>query len=247
MITLKRYNLIKKNWGEISSWAVWDGPFDRSKANIDNLSIFDCKLILKTLNPEVILVGLNISRDDLKGKPVFSNFHSSYRHAQEYKLRYVLKGTPFWGGYLTDIIKDHPEIDSKNVMKALEKNPLIERKNIAEFKREIKDLGAKNPLIVALGGQVYDILSRNVKEFKVVQIPHFSARKNLDNYKKQVADSCKYFNFELKNTVQFKKELNIYSWNRFPKFWIDFRHLVSTFTNFLQRFCSRIFVFFKLF
>jgi hypothetical protein len=186
MITRERFDLIKKNWGKIASWAVWEGPYDRSKLNVDDLTLFEDEKILNILNPEVILVGLNISRDDLKGKPAFANFHSDYKYAQEYKLRYVLYGTPFWGRYLTDIIKNYPQIDSQSVKQDLQLNPQIERESIEEFEREIQDLGAKNPIIVALGEQVHEILSRNIQHHKVIQIPHFSARREIEKYKKEV-------------------------------------------------------------
>ena len=39
----------------------------------------------------------------------FSNFHSSSSTAQDYKIRYALKDTKFWGSYMTDIIKNFPE------------------------------------------------------------------------------------------------------------------------------------------
>jgi hypothetical protein len=194
MITRERFDLIKKNWGEIASWAVWNGPFDRSKLNVGDLNLFEDEKILNILNPEVILVGLNISRDDLRGAPAFTNFHSKNEEAQEFKLRYVLKDTGLWGGYLTDIIKDHPDINSQNVLKKLKKDPSIEAKSIESFKSEITDLGVKEPLIIALGKPSYEILQRNFNPNRVVYLTHFSHYINLEKYKAEVANICKLWN-----------------------------------------------------
>ncbi|MDP6484140.1 MAG: hypothetical protein QGH70_09895, partial [Nitrospinota bacterium] len=56
--------------------------------------------ILAMLDPNTVLVGLNIS--GTIERP-FGNFHSDNSKAQDYKLRYALRDTRFWGGYLTDI------------------------------------------------------------------------------------------------------------------------------------------------
>jgi len=194
MITREKFKLIEENWGELASWAVWAEKGDTPKSNIEDLTIFKRDKILEELNPEVIFVGLNISRDDLKDREPFANFHSGYGHAQEYKLRYVLKATPLWGGYLTDIIKDHPEINSANVLKKLKENPQIEVENIKRFQREIVDLGSINPILIALGGATYKILLRNFKQFRVVKITHFSARVALEKYKAEVEQTYKYLN-----------------------------------------------------
>lgn len=194
MITRERFDLIKKNWGEIASWAVWEGPYDRSKLNVGDLTLFEDEKILKILNPEVILVGLNISRDDLRGAPAFTNFHSKSEDAQEYKLRYVLKDTGLWGGYMTDIIKDHPDINSKNVLEKLKKDPSIETKSIESFQSEIDDLGVKEPLIIALGGPSYEIIKRYFNPSRVVKLTHFSHYINLEKYKAEVVEICKLRN-----------------------------------------------------
>ena len=133
MITSQRFNLIKEKYGKLASWAVWAAEGVTATSNISDLSIFDHEEILKILNPNVIVVGLNISRDDLKDKPPFANFHSDYPRAKEYKLRRVLKDTSWWGGYLTDVIKDFPEIYAGNVLRALKNDPEIEIKNIKIF------------------------------------------------------------------------------------------------------------------
>jgi len=87
---------------------------------------------LATLNPEVILVGLNISRPI---KRPFGNFHPNYSEAQDYKLRHALYETEWWGGYLTDIIKDFEEKVSGKMMDYLRRNPDFEQANIKSSAR----------------------------------------------------------------------------------------------------------------
>jgi len=194
MITPERFNLVKQHWGELASWAVWAEMGATPRTNIGDLTIFKSEEILEILQPEIIFVGLNISRDDLKDREPFANFHSNYGHAQEYKLRQVLKGTGLWGGYLTDIIKDYPDINSANVLKKLKEDPNIEIENVERFRREINDLGVEAPIIIALGGATYTILSRNFKHLTVVKLTHFSARIKLAKYKQEVDQLCKKLN-----------------------------------------------------
>jgi len=193
MITPERFSLIKEKYGNCASWAVWASEGANATSNISDLSIFDSEEILETLNPNVIVVGLNISRDDLKDKLPFANFHSDYPKAKEYKLRRVLKDTSWWGAYLTDVIKDFPEIYSGNVLKALNDDPEIEINNIKIFLQEIKDLGSINPTIVALGWDAYRILKKHLlQEYNVTQITHFSATNiTLEDYKQEVLERSK--------------------------------------------------------
>ena len=68
------FEKIKKLYGNYASWAIWAEEGDKPKSNMDNLSIFEDKNILSQLNPNIILVGLNISKRDELNKP-FENFH----------------------------------------------------------------------------------------------------------------------------------------------------------------------------
>ncbi|MBF0226760.1 MAG: hypothetical protein HQK76_15005, partial [Desulfobacterales bacterium] len=101
-----RFELIKERYGHYASWAVWGNEGTRPKDNIGDLSIFDLTYnpnLLKQLKTNIIFVGLNISR---KVENPLSNFHDSRPVSMDYKIRYALKNTPYYGGYMTDIIKD---------------------------------------------------------------------------------------------------------------------------------------------
>ena len=163
MITEEKFNFIKEKYQYYSSWAVWaeqgDGP---PRANVGDLSILDPiqnKSLLKTLNSNLILVALNISKGDIK-EP-FANFHSNSPHATDFKIRYALKDTPLWGAYMTDIIKDFEELISGNVRSYLRENPEFEIKNIDFFRKELIEVGAKKPTLIAFGNVVYEILKKS--------------------------------------------------------------------------------------
>ena len=108
MTNRERLDSVRKKYGHYASWAVWGTEGLTPKSGMGDICFFEDprEELLATLNPEVILVGLNIF------KPIqrpFGNFHPDYPEAQDYNLRHALYETGFWGGYLTDIIKDFEE------------------------------------------------------------------------------------------------------------------------------------------
>ena len=181
----ERYIKIKEKHGKESSWAIWSRMQDTNTSNMEDLSFFDDKNICKELNPEIVMVGLNIS-EPLSGKS-FSNFHGAGGGA--YKLRYGLKDTPCWGAYLTDIIKNFPEPDSNKVLKHLKENTDFLEENISLFRDELSDLGSVNPRVFAFGDAAYKILDDiPEKEFTLTKLIHYSYRfqgfSNQEIYKK---------------------------------------------------------------
>ena len=125
------YELIKNKYGKCSSWAIWKKRVlgGKEKDGMDNITFFNTIYEL-VLNPNIILVGLNIS-GSIENE--FSNFHPISKTAHDYKIRYALEDTVFWGSYMTDIIKDYEEMISGKVMSYLSKNKSFEEKNIELF------------------------------------------------------------------------------------------------------------------
>ena len=181
MMDIEKFEFIKKKYGHVASWAVWKEVGETPKSNMGDLNILDPQQnpnLLSQLKPDIVFVGLNTSRDITDFEP-FSNFHPTYPHAQDYEIRFALKDTELWGGYMTDIIKDYPELHGQKVMSFLRDNPDVERKNIETFREELKDLGTENRTIIAFGNDVFSILSRNLKnEFNIFKVTHYSARLN---------------------------------------------------------------------
>jgi hypothetical protein len=161
-----KYDLIQEKYGNVASWAVWKDGAGKSNMEFE-------KPDLSILNPNVVLVGLNISKPI---KKPFTNFHPEYLHANDYKLRYALKGTPFWGAYMTDIIKDFEEKVSGTLMKFLRNNKDFEKEHIAAFEQELIDIGSDKPIIIAFGNDSYTILKRNLGDkYRIYKVTHYSA------------------------------------------------------------------------
>ena len=149
MMDKKKFNKIKKEYGPVASWAIWKEVGETPKSNMEDLNILDPQQnpdLLSELKPNVVFVGLNTSKD-ISGLEPFSNFHPTNPFANDYKTRYALKGTELWGGYMTDIIKKHEELHSLSVVKHLRKYPEVVDENIETFRKELKDLGTKNPKV----------------------------------------------------------------------------------------------------
>jgi len=183
-LSLEKYNILKSKYGLHASWAIWADETDRPKSNMGDLSIFDDNLILEDLNPNNILVAYNFSVDGkvLRG---WENFHGE--NGEVYKLRYALKGTYLWGAYITDIIKDCVEPNSKLVSEYLEKNPEVIDKNIERFEAEINDLQVTSPTLYALGNDVFEILNKNLSDkYKIIKLTHYAWQRSKEQYKEKL-------------------------------------------------------------
>ena len=127
----EKFEFIKEKYGHCASWAIWKEVGEKAKSNMGDLNVLDPQQnpdVLSELKPDVVFVGLNVSRDIGDFEP-FSNFHPTYSTAHDYKTRFALKGTEFWGAYMTDIIKDYPELHGLNVKNLLREKPDVEKKN----------------------------------------------------------------------------------------------------------------------
>ena len=187
MITRKKFDFIKDKYSHFASWAIWTHEDEKQKSNMGDLTVLDPEInknLLSELNPNVVLVALNFSLNVTPDS--FENFHSNRGSATDYKTRYALRGSPYWGGYMTDIIKNYPEKESGNLVKYLKSHKDFEQKNIEFFRQELRDIGAENPTIVAFGNAVYDILKRNLTEFEIVKIPHYAHYMSKEKYREQV-------------------------------------------------------------
>ncbi len=187
MLSREKFELIKNEYGHYASWAVWADGNGKPKDNVGEMDILNPDInsnLLQSLNPNVIIVGLNISG---RIKTALANFHSPNSRSMDFKMRYAFKDTPLWGGYITDIIKDFEQKVSGKVMTYLSANRKFEKENIDIFRKELSDLGSKKPKLISCGGAVDTILKRNLKdEFQIFKIPHYSHFISKENYKKEV-------------------------------------------------------------
>ncbi len=189
MITLEDFISARIKYGHFASWAIWAQGSTPSE-NIGDLSVLDPERhpeILQNLKPDLIYVGLNISRPIERP---FGNFHDQRPAAKDYKLRFALEGTQYLGGYMTDVIKDFEEKASGQVMSFLSRNRDFEQDNIQLLLDEMRVIGSQNPILIGMGNDAYKILVRNLSDqFKIVKIPHYSAYISKENYRQSVLKS----------------------------------------------------------
>lgn len=191
-VTRELFETIKQEYGDCSSWAIWKEAVGKAKEGVSDLSIFDLTINgtnLNIFNKEIFLIGLNISKSI---DPPFSNFHSSYPYAQDYKLRYALKGTPLWGAYMTDILKNFEERDSSKVAKYIKNYPETLDSHFINFEREMKHLGVTKPLLFAFGGLTHNILKcRYQDSFRIIKLMHYSNKISKEKYREHVLEVLK--------------------------------------------------------
>jgi hypothetical protein len=187
MISIEKFVEIRERFGHFASWAIWADEGKNPKDNIDELSVLNPDLnpsLLKTLHGNSILLGLNISR---RIERPLGNFHDPRPMATDFKIRYALKDTSYWGSYMTDIIKDFEEKASGKLMSFLRANKDFERDNIRKLREEIELLGFSNPVLVTFGKDAEKIAKKNLcKEFQIVGIPHYSNYISKENFRVQV-------------------------------------------------------------
>ena len=188
MISRNIFELIKRKYGYCSSWAVWADSLGKPKDKVGDLRLFDIEKnnhMLELLHSKFVLVGLNISSRSIQFP--LGNFHDNRSMSQDYKIRYALKGTPLWGSYMTDIVKDFQQKASGKMMSYLRKNKDFEEKNVEVFRVELNDLDCEKPTLVAFGNDAYKVIVRNLgKEFEVWKLPHYSKYISKENYRKEV-------------------------------------------------------------
>jgi len=188
MITQDRYELLRLKYGKVASWAVWDAQGERPKSNMSARTVFDLRLnpsLLDTVQPNVVMVGLNFSRE-VESPTDFSNFHDESPHANDFKIRYAFEGTPYYGAYMTDVLKNLVILNASSVREYLRKNPESVRPHIEYFERELVDLGVSEPLIIAFGRDAFGILKKYLKREKfsrLIQVTHYSHQIRKEKYR----------------------------------------------------------------
>jgi hypothetical protein len=189
MMTVEQFESIKKKHGGYSSWAVWAEATGKPKSNMGDMGIFDLRSnpqLTHLLKNNVVMVGLNISRSF--SEP-FRNFHDSNPKANDFKIRYAFQNTEYYGAYMTDIIKGFEMVNSNDVLKHLEENPAVIKRNIDRFREELSDLDCREPIILAFGVTAYKIIKNELKQWeysKLVRLTHYSHQISKEKYREKV-------------------------------------------------------------
>lgn len=188
-----QFELIKRKHGGYASWALWAPATRGPKSNIDDLRVFDIAnnpATLALLNNSAVMVGLNISRDVSRAfvEP-FRNFHDANPHANDFKIRHAFKATPYYGAYMTDIIKDVPMLKSMDLIKHLRTHPAVVQSSVGLFREELRDLRCRRPTILAFGLAAHALLAENLmagEYSRLIRLTHYSHRVAKEKYREAV-------------------------------------------------------------
>jgi hypothetical protein len=191
MISRERFDEVKAKWGAYSSWAVWKriGPGDAPKKDVGDLGILDPDrnpALLESLNPNIVLLGLNASSREIAPAP-WLNFHDPSPMANDFKIRFALKETPYWGAYMTDVFTGLHETDSAKVKSWIKRDPVGVAKQLARLESELVDIGAVEPLLVAFGGTAYGVLqARLSRKHRMIKVTHYAHQIGKEKYRDEV-------------------------------------------------------------
>ncbi|NLD45343.1 MAG: hypothetical protein GX657_17850 [Chloroflexi bacterium] len=142
--------------------------------------------LLLTLNPAVVMLGLNISRPV---SVLFGNFHPNYPQANDYKIRFAFEGTRYYGAYMTDVVKFLVDKQSASVMTTVRQSPEILDLSAELLRTELRDLGVGKPEIIAFGADAARLARQilNPGEYsRLVQVTHYSHFVGQEDYRRQV-------------------------------------------------------------
>lgn len=190
MINKETFELMRARYGRVGSWAVWDDADSTPKSNTSGMKWLSLPNIFDILDSGFVFVGLNWSSthgDQTRGGALdWTNFHSSYSRQQDFKLRYALMGTRYWGSYITDFIKLYSEVDSSKVMTYLRQNSAVIEENAISFEEEIGHF-QPNPVLVAMGGETYRLLQKCLgQRYRITKIKHYSSYIGKEQYRDEV-------------------------------------------------------------
>ena len=187
MISKQRYETMKKEFGTISSWAVWAPVVDSPKSGVGDLSVFESSDLLDVLNPNYVFVGLNCSSTHIPkpGSPsvrIWGNFHCRHRGGKDANLRDALTGTEYEGAYLTDILKYADQPLASKVRKHFKEYPDELQAHFDKFYREIDLLGDVETIFVFGSDALYYVLQcedklREMGVQHIIPLIHYSAPK----------------------------------------------------------------------
>ena len=196
------YLKLKETYGICSSWAVWVEEERRPlKASVHDTSIFELERnpdILNQLNANFVFVALNFSTD-INEKPEWKEFDNFHSGKTDWKIRHAFMNSPFWGGYMTDFLKNFPHLKARNARKEMEREENKDKylQNIRDFKIELSTLGKENPLLIAFGREAEYFLRKEFPNMTTVYVPHYAIGmttvngkelylNNGDNYKQEI-------------------------------------------------------------
>jgi hypothetical protein len=190
MVTRDTFDLVRRKHGRHASWAVWAEARTGPKSNVADLRVLDPdqnRTLLDTLRTDVVMLGLNLSRYQPPGD--FANFHDPRPTGQDYKIRYAFAGTPYYGAYMTDLIKDFVMLESGDVLRSLAAHPELVAPHVRTLLEELDDVGATRPTVIAFGNDAYRLARRHIPPShypRLTAVTHYSYYISKEAYRRRV-------------------------------------------------------------
>jgi hypothetical protein len=188
MVDRETFDRIKEKH-PYASWAVWSEPHGTCKLNIGDLTVLDPDrnpALLGMLRSDVVMLGLNLSKDR---PPPLGDFHGAKAGGQDYKIRFAFTDTPFYGAYMTDIIKGVVMLKAGDLMRYLAANPHVVAENVECLLEEFDDLKSESPTVIAFGGSAYRLAAKHLpanRYRRLVHVTHFAQFISPRDYREQV-------------------------------------------------------------
>ena len=157
------------DYATTASWAVWHD---------DDITFPDNPV---GLHGDVVLIAGNPGNAaDDDGRTPWMNFHTGRRHNDHF-LAAALRGTPLWGGYMTDLYSQvTPRPDD------VDRSPAVTCHAANNLAKQLERLGARDPLLVLIGLHAFQLASEPYRstiaaavhvtpgELRWIHVPHYS-------------------------------------------------------------------------
>ncbi len=177
MVDQETFDRIKEKHGLYASWAVWAEPDGKPKSHMGDLTVLDPAqnpALLRRLRSDVVMLGLNLSIDQ---PPPLGNFHSASSRGQDYKIRFALTGTAFYGAYMTDIIKGVVMLKAGDLTRYLATHLDVVAESVKCLLEEFDDLKSEPPTVIAFGGKAHQLAAKHLpadRYSRLVRVRHYS-------------------------------------------------------------------------
>lgn len=190
MLDRKTFDRVKEKHSGYASWAVWAAPAGKPKSNMGDLSLLDPDRnpdLLETLRNDIVMMGLNLSRS-FPSQP-WGNFHDAAPHGQDYKLRFALAGTPYWGAYMTDFVKGVVMLKEYALMKYVAENERVIADSVGCLMEEFDDLKCAWPTVITFGHAAHMLAAKYLpisRYARLVRVTHYSQYISKEDYRVSV-------------------------------------------------------------
>ena len=134
------------------------------------------------------MMGLNVSRHLHLPRP-FGNFHDPRREGQDYRIRFAVAGTSYYGAYMTDFVKGVVMLKADDLMRHLAEDERVVAENVEHLLEEFDDLNSASPTIIAFGAYAHLLAAKHIpasRYARLVRVTHYSQYISKEDYRARV-------------------------------------------------------------